>query len=81
MSDSLTGQLKQSVDAFRGVFANPTIRRVQLAFAGAVIGTYAYGIAIAVFAYQQGGVTAVGVLTAVRLDRGSRGRSVRRLVR
>jgi MFS family permease len=32
-----------------------------------VTGGYAYSIAIAVFAYEEGGVTAVGALTAVRL--------------
>jgi MFS family permease len=64
---SVTARVGQSLDAFRGVFANRDIRRVQLAFAGSVTGTYAYGIAIAVFAYEHGGVTAVGALTAVRL--------------
>ncbi len=60
MSDSLSTQLGQSLDAFRGVFANPSMRRVQLAFAGSILGTYAYSIGIAVFAYEHGGVTAVG---------------------
>ena len=64
---SVTARVSQSLDAFRGVFANRDIRRVQLAFAGSVTGSYAYSIAIAVFAYEHGGVTAVGALTAVRL--------------
>jgi len=64
---TLTAQFEESLDAFRGIFANPNIRRVQLAFVGAVTGTYAYAIAVAVFAYQEGGPTAVGVLAAVRL--------------
>ncbi len=63
----MTARVGQSLDAFRGVFANRDIRRVQLAFAGSVTGSYAYSIAIAVFAYEHGGVTAVGALTAVRL--------------
>ena len=71
MSASLTARLGESLDAFRGVIHNPNIRRVQLAFAGSVTGSYAYGIAIAVFAYNAGGVTAVGVLTAVRLALGA----------
>ncbi len=65
------GQLRQrlgeSLAAFRGVFANDNLRRAQLAFAGAVIGQYAYSIAVAVYAYQQGGATAVGVVSFVRL--------------
>ncbi len=67
MSASLSAQLEESLDAFRGVFANVNIRRAQIAFAGAITGTYAYAIAVSVFAYERGGVTAVGVLTAVRL--------------
>jgi MFS family permease len=67
MSMSVAARAGQSLDAFRGVFANRDIRRVQLAFAGSVTGSYAYSIAIAVFAYEHGGVTAVGALTAVRL--------------
>jgi MFS family permease len=67
VSLSLAARIGQSLAAFRGVFANRDIRRVQLAFAGSVTGAYAYGIAIAVFAYDHGGVTAVGALTAVRL--------------
>src|SRR5262245_60985416 len=50
----------------RGVYANPNLRRIQLAAAGAAIGQYAYGVAIAVFAYEHGGATAVGLVPAVR---------------
>jgi MFS family permease len=50
----------------RGVYANPNLRRIQLAGAGSTIGLYAYGVAIAVYAYGQGGATAVGVVTAIR---------------
>jgi len=71
VSASLTARLGESLEAFRGVVGNPNIRRVQLAFAGSVTGSYAYGIAIAVFAYRAGGVTAVGGLTAVRLALGA----------
>jgi MFS family permease len=50
----------------RGVYANPNLRRIQFATAGASIGAYAYGVAIAVYAFEQGGATAVGVVTAIR---------------
>ncbi len=49
-----------------GVYANPDLRRVQFASAGTSIGQFAYGVAIAVYAYEQGGATAVGVVTAIR---------------
>ena len=54
--------------AFREVFGNPGLRRIQLAWAGSIIGTWAYGIAIAVYAYQQGGATAVGSRARVLPD-------------
>src|SRR5712691_6019982 len=55
-----------SFSALKGVFANPALRRVQLAYAGSSMGNFAYGVAIAVYAYQHGGATAVGVVTAIR---------------
>lgn len=57
----------ESLTAVRGVFSNRHIRRVQFAFAGSVVGYYAYLTAVAVFAFHHGGATAVGVFTFVRL--------------
>ena len=71
MDASLTARFAESLDAFRGVFANRNIRNVQLAFAGSVVGVYAYAIGLAVFAYENGGVTAVGVFSFVRLGAGA----------
>ncbi|MGA8988641.1 MFS transporter [Aeromicrobium sp.] len=48
--------------------SNPNLRRVQLALAGSMIGDWAYATAVTVWAYGVGGVTAVGVWTAVRLS-------------
>ncbi|MFL5966950.1 MAG: MFS transporter [Gaiellaceae bacterium] len=59
-------KLRQSLAAFREVFRNVGLRRLQLAFAGSIIGTWAYSIAIVVYAYDQGGATAVGIVTAAR---------------
>src|SRR2546429_3338971 len=63
---SLRGRLSESLAAMRGVYANPDLRRIQFATAGASIGNFAYGVAIAVYAYEHGGATAVGVVTAIR---------------
>ena len=49
------------------VFKNPGLRRINLAFAGSAIGDWAYATAIVVWAYDVGGVTAVGVWGTVRL--------------
>jgi MFS family permease len=62
----LLGKVSESTKAFHDVFRNPALRRIQLAWAGSIIGTWAYGIAIAVYAYQQGGATAVGFVAMLR---------------
>jgi predicted MFS family arabinose efflux permease len=59
-------RLSESLTAFRDVYRNRNLRRLQLAFAGSVAGQYAFAIAIAVFAYRHGGATSVGVMALVR---------------
>jgi MFS family permease len=56
----------ESAKAFRDVFQNQGLRRLQLAWAGSIIGTWAYSIAIVVYAYEQGGAKAVGIVGAAR---------------
>jgi MFS family permease len=63
----LRGRLGESLQAFRAVFQNPNLRRLQLAWAGSIIGHWAYGIALAIFAYDQGGVAAVGLVGLIRM--------------
>ena len=60
-------RMGESLTAVRGVFSNRDIRRVEFAFAGSVIGSYAYLVAVTVYAYHHGGATAVGVFTFARL--------------
>jgi MFS family permease len=62
----LRGKLAESAAAFRGNFANPQLRRLQLAGMGSVMGTWAYSVAVAVYAYQAGGAKAVGIVTLIR---------------
>ena len=57
----------ESVSALREVYRNPGLRWVQLAYAGAAVGTYAYAVALGVYAYRDGGAAAVGIVMAVRL--------------
>jgi len=49
------------------VFRNPNLRRLNLAFAGSAIGDWAYATAIVIWAYDVGGVRAVGLWFTVRL--------------
>ena len=59
-------QLGESLAAFRGNFANPQLRRLQLAGMGSVMGLWAYSVALAVYAYDAGGAKAVGIVALVR---------------
>ncbi len=59
-------RLSESLAAFRNVYRNPNLRRIQLAFAGSVAGQYAFAIAIAVYAYRHGGAASVGLMALVR---------------
>ena len=65
MSRLLT-QAADSTRSLRDVFRNPGLRRLQLAFGGSIIGDWAYAVAVAVYAYERGGATAVGVLGVIR---------------
>jgi MFS family permease len=65
--NGLRGRLGESLQAFRAVFQNPDLRRLQLAWGGSIIGHWAYGIALAVYAYEQGGATAVGLVGLIRM--------------
>jgi MFS family permease len=53
---------REAVSALRGAFANPLLRRLELAAIGSVTGEGLYALAVAVFAYQSGGAPAVGAV-------------------
>jgi len=63
----MTERLSESVRAFRAVFANPALRRVEIAWAGSETGKWMYVVAIAVFAYRAGGAQAVGIVMLIRV--------------
>ena len=58
--------MRESLDAFRRVFANASLRRIQLAWAGSNVGGWAYTVAIAVYAYREDGAYAVGLIGLAR---------------
>ncbi len=66
MAGRLRGRLSEPFHAFRAVFANPGLRRVELAWAGSETGKWLYIIALSIFAYNAGGATAVGVVALIR---------------
>lgn len=63
----LRGRAGESAKAIREVFANPDLRRLELAWTGSELGDWATTIAVAVYAYDVGGAAAVGLLGLVRL--------------
>lgn len=66
MIPGVRGRLRESISAFRAVFANADLRRIELALAGSITGEWAYGIALAVYAFEQGGAAAVGLVGLIR---------------
>ncbi|HEX3930719.1 MAG TPA: MFS transporter [Nocardioides sp.] len=59
--------VRETTGSLRSVFVNRDLRRLQLAFAGSLVGNWAYATAVAVWAYGVGGPKAVGIFAAVRL--------------
>ena len=59
--------VKETGVSLRTVFTNTALRRVNLAFAGSLIGDWAYATAIAVWAYGVGGAKVVAAWAVVRL--------------
>src|ERR1700757_4876302 len=60
------GRYAASLRAFAKVFANRRVRNVQIAGMGSTLGTWAYGVALPVYAYHAGGTRAVGLLFFAR---------------
>jgi MFS family permease len=59
-------RLAESQRAFVEMFANRELRSLQLAGVGSTLGIWAYGVAVAVYAYDVDGAKAVGILYFVR---------------
>ena len=62
----LRSRLAESTRAFHDAFANPALRRLELALAGSVIGDWAFSVALAVYAYRQGGAATLGLVSMTR---------------
>ena len=58
--------LPESLRAFADVVRNPRVRKIQIAGAAATLGTWAYAVALPVYAYRAGGASAVGLLFFAR---------------
>jgi MFS family permease len=59
-------RLAEARTAFGGVLHNRALRRLELAWACSIVGAWAYGVAVVVYAFEQGGARAVGVVGLLR---------------
>jgi MFS family permease len=59
--------MSQIVSAFRGVFANRDLRRVELAAVGSELAAFSYFVVLAVVAYDASGTGGVGILMLTRM--------------
>jgi MFS family permease len=53
--------------AIAQTFANPGLRRIQLAYIGSILGSWSYMVALVVYAYAQGGAGAVALVSVLRM--------------
>jgi MFS family permease len=59
-------QLRESAVAFRAVFSNPNLRRLEFAALGSTVGAWAYSIAVSVYAFETNGAKAVALVWVIR---------------
>src|SRR5438067_1218385 len=64
-------RLVHSTRPIAAIYANPALRRLQLAGIGSMLGTWAYTVALAVYTYRADGAGAVGLLYFVRWTLGA----------
>jgi len=59
--------VRETLSSLHTIWDSRALRRLNLALAGSMIGDWAYATAIVVWAYENGGPTAVGLWFAIRL--------------
>jgi MFS family permease len=68
---SASGTIGTAINETRGslatVFRNRSLRRLNLALAGSMIGDWAYYTALVIWAYGVGGATAVGIFGTIKM--------------
>ncbi|MGH3137304.1 MAG: hypothetical protein ACRDPV_12530, partial [Gaiellaceae bacterium] len=65
--EALRRRVADSFTAFKDVFRNQNLRRLELAWAASIVGNWAYLVAVSVYAYTVGGEAAVGLILLLRL--------------
>ncbi len=67
MPNAVSSAIAETWGSLRTLAGNPGLRRLNLALAGSMIGDWAYATAVVVWAYEQGGASAVGIWATIRL--------------
>ena len=67
MLASIGSAVRETGSSLAIVFRRAPLRRLNLALAGSLIGDWAYMTAVAVWAYDVGGASAVGIWSTIRL--------------
>lgn len=62
----IAAQLRESLEAFRSIFRNRNLRRLETGLTGSILGEWAFAIALAVYAFRHGGATTVGIVGLAR---------------
>ena len=60
-------RLREAIDAFAAVFSNPALRLVEASWALSITAYWVFIVALALFAYEEGGATAVGLVGLIRV--------------
>jgi MFS family permease len=65
--DQRRSRLRAAAAAFASNAVNPNLRRAQLSFLAAWTAEWAFTVALGIVAYREGGATAVGLMSLVRM--------------
>src|SRR5438874_1425183 len=65
--EALRRRASEAASALSAVFRNPDLRRLEFAWAGSIIGQWAYGVALSVFAFKAGGAGSLGLVWLIRM--------------
>ena len=60
-------RLREAKDAFAAVFSNPALRRVEISWALSITAYWVFIVALSLFAYEEGGAAAVGLVGLIRV--------------
>ncbi|HEX3930379.1 MAG TPA: MFS transporter [Nocardioides sp.] len=67
MTGTNGGRLRTAARAFAASARSPSVRRVQLGFAGACTAEWTFTVVLSVYAFQHGGAEAVGLVSLLRM--------------